>query len=51
MNQQHLRLDNDTAAWRLDDETRAVGRRGVSNARAALAQACPLGQSQHSLAA
>lgn len=39
MKQQHLHLDDDTAPWQLDDETRRIGRQGVADARAALARA------------
>ncbi len=38
MSQQLLLLDEDTP-WRLDPHTREIGRRGVADARAALAQA------------
>lgn len=39
MERQLVLLDEDDACWRLDDETRRVGRQGVAQARAALAQA------------
>ncbi|MDH3704966.1 MAG: hypothetical protein OES57_02815 [Acidimicrobiia bacterium] len=52
MTQQHLHLDR-TAPWRLDDTTRAVGRRGVAEARSALALARQQATAahEHSLAA
>ncbi len=31
-------LEPETASWRLDDQTREVGRRGVAEARAALSR-------------
>ncbi|MDH3704965.1 MAG: hypothetical protein OES57_02810 [Acidimicrobiia bacterium] len=58
MKQQRLLLDDDTAPWRLDDDTRRIGQRGVAEARAALAQARrhpapadPTDDDEHSLAA
>ncbi|HEX7276189.1 MAG TPA: hypothetical protein VF244_02350 [Acidimicrobiales bacterium] len=41
MNEQLLLLRPDERPWRLDEHTRAVGRQGVQEARAALRQASP----------
>ncbi len=38
MARQLVLLDEDDADWRLDEETRRIGREGVARARAALAQ-------------
>ncbi|MGI9601928.1 MAG: hypothetical protein ACR2QE_08585 [Acidimicrobiales bacterium] len=55
MSQQILLLDDDTTPWHLDDDTREIGRRGVAEARAALAEAAHRHHQQpaeeHSLAA
>jgi hypothetical protein len=34
--QQLVLIDSPTAEWRLDDSTRAIGRRGLAEARSAL---------------
>jgi hypothetical protein len=34
--QQLVLIDNPAAGWRLDDSTRAIGRRGIAEARSAL---------------
>jgi hypothetical protein len=34
--QQLLLIESPTAEWRLDDTTRAIGRRGLADARSAL---------------
>jgi len=39
MERQLILLDDTDAYWRLDDETRHRGRRGVAQARAALVEA------------
>lgn len=36
---QLILLDADTSDWKLDDHTREIGRRGLAQARAALAEA------------
>ena len=36
-----------TSTWRLDDQTRETGRRGIASARAALAAHRPTEGSQH----
>jgi hypothetical protein len=37
--QTHLPLADNGAEWKLDDRTREIGRRGLAEARAALAEA------------